>query len=122
MRHKETRGGSKYRFKKVKDARGHAVRGLWRRGTRYYAQLRVTDAAGATRSVRVPLEAATAAEAVAELEAKRVERRRGELVVVTHAPKLADAVETYKASAEFAAKRHGTRVTEGGYLDRKSVV
>jgi integrase len=118
MRHKETRGVSKYRFKKVKDARGHAVRGLWRRGTRFYAQLRVTDAAGATRSVRVPLEAATPAEAVAELEAKRVERRRGELVVVTHSPKLADAVATYKESAEFAAKRHGTRVTESGYLDK----
>jgi len=118
MRQRATQRSSKQSFKKVKDARGHAVRGLWRRGTRYYAQLRVTDGTGATRSVRVPLEATTPAEAVAELEAKRVERRKGELVVVTHSPKLADAVTSYKASAEFAAKRHGTRVTEGAYLDK----
>lgn len=106
---------AKNSFKKVTDARGHGVRGLWKRGTRYYAQLRVNDA-GRTRNAKIPLVASTAAQAIAELENKRAERRKGALVVVTHAPKLADAINLYKAGAEYRAKRESTKTNETGYL------
>ena len=112
---REATQGSKYAFKKVKDARGHEVRGLWKRGSRFYAQLRVSDA-GKARNAKIPLQANSAAQAMAELETKRTERRKGELVVVTHAPKLVDAVAQYKASAEYRAKRASTQTNEEGYL------
>jgi integrase len=119
MKHPETQRASKTaNFKRVKDARGHEVRGLWKRGARYYALMRVADASGRSRPVRVPLAATTSAAAIAELQDKLAERRKGTLKVVTHAPKLADAVAAYKTSAEFLAKRDGTRVNEGGYLDK----
>ena len=91
------------------------MRGLWKRGSRFYAQLRVNDA-GKARNAKIPLQAATAAQAIAELETKRTERRKGELVVVTHSPKLVDAVAQYKTSAEYGAKRASTQVNEVGYL------
>jgi integrase len=105
----------KYSFQKVKDARGHDVRGLWKRGSRFYAQLRLNDA-GKARNAKIPLQATTSAQAIAELETKRTERRKGELVVVTHSPKLVDAVAQYKTSAEYGAKRASTQVNEVGYL------
>ena len=106
---------SKRTFKKVKDARGHGVRGLWKRGSLYYAQLRLHEA-GKTRNAKIPLDATTAAQAIAELETKRTERRQGGLVVVTHAPKLADAIAHYKVGAEYGAKRQSTQTNEEGYL------
>ena len=106
---------NKHPFKKVKDARGHAVRGLWKRGSKFYAQIRVSDA-GKVRNAKIPLEAGTAAQAMAELEDKRTERRKGELVVVTHAPKLTDAIARYKGSAEYLAKKPSTRTCESGYF------
>jgi integrase len=119
MKHPATQRASKTaKFKRVKDARGHEVRGLWKRGARYYALMRVADASGRSRPVRVPLAATTTAAAVAELQDKLAERRKGTLKVVTHAPKLADAIAAYKQSAEFLGKRDGTRVAENGYLDK----
>lgn len=118
MKHSETQRAGKYTFKRVKDARGHEVRGLWKRGKRYYALMRVADPSGKSRPVRVPLAATTTPAAIAELQDKLAERRKGTLKVVTHAPKLADAVAAYKTSAEFLGKRHGTRVNESGYLDK----
>ena len=112
------RAGKTANFKRVKDARGHEVRGLWKRGQRYYALMRVADPSGKSRPVRVPLAATTSAAASAELQDKLAERRKGTLKVVTHAPKLADAVAAYKTSAEFLGKRHGTRVNDSGYLDK----
>jgi integrase len=106
---------NKHPFKKVKDARGHGVRGLWKRGSKFYAQIRVSDA-GKVRNAKIPLEADTAAQAMAELEDKRTERRKGELVVVTHAPKLTDAIARYKGSAEYLAKKPATRTCESGYF------
>jgi len=94
---------------------GHRIPGLWQRGARFYAQLRVHES-GLSRSTRIALEAATVAKAVEELEEKKLQRRKGELVVLTHAPKLAEAIEQYKASAEYTAKRPASQSNETGYF------
>jgi len=47
-------------YKKVLDLRKCAIRGLWQRNGRYYAQITVEDAnTGIKRIKRVPLEGAT---------------------------------------------------------------
>ena len=94
---------------------GHRIAGLWQRGLRFYAQLRVHEG-GLSRSTRIALAATTVAKAVEELEEKKLQRRKGELAVLTHAPKLAEAIEDYKGSAEFRAKRPGSQENETGYF------
>ena len=94
---------------------GHRIAGLWQRGARFYAQLRVHES-GVSRSTRIALEATTVAKAVEELEEKKLQRRKGELAVLTHAPKLAEAIEQYKAGAEFTAKRPASQSNETGYF------
>src|SRR5437868_9353616 len=37
------------RFRKVQDSRGHPIRGLWQRNTRFYAQLRVPGKKSVTK-------------------------------------------------------------------------
>lgn len=99
------------RFVKVLDGRKQPVRGLWKRGGNYYAQLTVD---GKTAWPR--LQANTTAEAVAELGKLKADRAKGELQVIRHAPSLKEAIEDYKCSPEFDAKRPSTRSNETGYF------
>jgi integrase len=46
---------------------------------------------------------------VDELNKLKTERKEGKLVVVKHAPKLADAIESFKADARFQDKRISTQ-------------
>jgi hypothetical protein len=50
-------------FIKVTDSHNQPIRGLWKRGSRYYAQLAMPVAGGGMKMKRVPLEASTDAEA-----------------------------------------------------------
>ncbi|HEX3718581.1 MAG TPA: tyrosine-type recombinase/integrase [Verrucomicrobiae bacterium] len=103
-------------YKKVLDKRKHAIRGLWERNGRYYAQISVEDAVtGVKRVKRVPLEgAATNAQAVAKFQELLVQRAKGTLPVLHRTPKFVDYAEQYFQYYEQVkdAKRASTLYTE----------
>src|SRR5438477_5962093 len=89
------------RFEAVFDSRKRKIPGLWQRGTRYYAQLRVDLGNGRTAPRRIPLDAVNLEEARAALERTRTERRAGRLPTTGHRPKFDDFTNAYFASATF---------------------
>jgi len=95
------------RYLKVLDGRSQPIRGLWktRKTGVFYAQLQID---GKTAWIALP-KAETRAQAVDELNKLKTERKEGKLMVVKHAPKLVDAIETFKADARFLEKRASTR-------------
>ena len=86
-------------YQKVLDARKRPIRGLWVRGDRYYARMRVPHpATGVAQVRRVPLpEAHTSAEAQAQLRRLLTQRVDNVLPTVRLAPKFRDYVEEYFA-------------------------
>lgn len=96
MKHKETRVNAKPArqaggWQKVFDGRNHQVRGLWRRGPSYYAQIKVFDPdKGGRVPKRIRLEKATtvpqAVKALSELKLNRDKNR----VAAKAAPRLAE--------------------------------
>jgi integrase len=111
MKPNATRSPRKQKFAKVLDGRKQPIRGLWKRGENFYAQLQVDGKPSWPR-----LSARTTAEAVEELNTLKVKRREGALQVVRHAPKLSEAIEDYKQSAEFMGKRPSSQSNEKGYF------
>jgi integrase len=103
-------------YKKVLDQRKHAIRGLWVRNGRYYAQITVEDSTtGIKRVKRVPLEgAATHAQAVAKFQELLTQRRKGSLPVLDRTPKFADYADRYFDYYKQVrdAKRESTLYTE----------
>ncbi|MGA3181303.1 MAG: tyrosine-type recombinase/integrase [Verrucomicrobiota bacterium] len=103
-------------YKKVLDQRKHAIRGLWERNGRYYAQITVEDPNSGVKQVkRVPLEgAASDAQAVAKYQDLLTQRRKGALPVLKRTPKFADYAaqyfDYYKKVKD--AKRESTLYTE----------
>jgi integrase len=101
------------RFHPVFDSRKHRVRGLWRRGKRYYGQLRMIGPDGSTSKPKkislgiVPLDVARA-----ELERVRTENRSGALALPGRVPTFADFADEYLASVVHAHKRPSTRKSE----------
>jgi hypothetical protein len=88
------------RYLKVLDGRGHAIRGL--------SKTRKTGAfyVHGGRQARRPLSlAAIRAQAVDKLHKLKTKGKKGKLVVVKDAPKLFDALESFKADARFFEKR-----------------
>ena len=104
------------KYTKVLDQRKRAIRGLWERNGRYYAQITVEDLnTGIKRVKRVPLEgAATNAQAVAKLQELLTQRRKGALPVLKRTPEFADYAEQYFNYYEQVkdAKRKSTLETE----------
>lgn len=89
-------------FKKVKDSRGHKVRGLWKRGARFYSQMTVYDN-GEPKTKRVPLKAGTVPDAMKERNALVLARDQGTLKVERNVPiTFAAVADEY---AEFIASR-----------------
>lgn len=113
-------GNHEARFSPALDSRKRKIRGLWRRGKRFYAQMRIETGNGSTRPVRVPLEARTLDEARAELEKRRTQNRAGSMHKPGYRPKFEKLAEDYMASAEFLAKKPGTRENEKQALKRWS--
>ena len=103
-------------YKKVLDQRKHAIRGLWVRNGRSYAQITVEDlTTGMKRVKRVPLEGAgTDSQAVAKFQDLLTQRRKGTLPVLNRTPKFADYAEQYfdYYSQVKDAKRESTLYTE----------
>jgi len=67
------------KYQKVYDGRKRRVRGLWKRGDTFYAQLSLPDADGNKRVRRVPLEANTTASAADELRRMMIKRNDNQL-------------------------------------------
>jgi integrase len=108
-------------FVKVCDGRKRAVRGLWQRNDRFYAQLTVTDpATGRNRVQRIPLldkdqqPPTTVAQAVALMENLKAKRRESGLEVQQrHAPRLSDYVKHYLDAISAGEGAKKPRVVSG---------
>lgn len=89
----QSSGGShKLRFTNAKDARKRKVRGLWQRGERYYAQVRVP---GEKSARKIPLDAKTLTEAKEAMAAARMKAREGALPKGGVKPTLTAYVHDY---------------------------
>ena len=100
-------------FIAVFDSRKRKIRGLWRRGIRYYAQLRIDG-----RPKRIPLDAATLDQARAELEKTRTRNREGKLPSPGYRPIFSTFAGEYLASPIHAQKKRSTRGVYGAILER----
>jgi integrase len=114
---KKNHGNDRLMFEAVYDSRKEKIRGLWRRGGRYYAQLRVAGAGGKEYPTKVALSAGDLDEARAELERVRVDNRRGANVLPragrpADAPAFAAFAAEYLASPAHASKDKSTRSSE----------
>lgn len=92
-------------FLKVLDGRKQPVRGLWQRGSRFYAQLSVEDfTTGQKRVRRVPLvnsegnPVETVAQAIAELNRLRTQRSDDALPQLGRTPTFSDYADAYIAT------------------------
>lgn len=112
-------------FTKVLDGRKQPIRGLWVRNGRFYAQLKIEDAAtGIKKTRRVPLvdkdnkPVETTAQAVAILKRLQTQRSDNALPVLKRTPKFTDYVKEYLDYYDQVkdAKRPKTMQTEKGHL------
>lgn len=99
-------------FQAVFDSRKRKVPGLWLRGSRYYAQLRIDLGNGRTAPRRIALTAANLDEAKAELERTRTARRAGTLPTTGFRPKFDDFAREYLTGPMLAQKKTGTQENE----------
>ncbi len=83
------------RFVAVTDSRKRKIRGLWKRGDRYYAQLRMEVEGGQAKPKRIALKATTLDQARAELEKIRTENRAGKLELPGRRPSFSEFAEEY---------------------------
>jgi hypothetical protein len=105
-------------FEAVHDSRKRKITGLWLRGSRYYAQLRVDLGDGRTAPRRVPLNATTLDEAKAELERTRTQRNDGKLPQTGFRPKFGDFAQEYLTGASLAQKKPSTQAIERQAINR----
>jgi len=83
------------RFLPVVDSRKRKVRGMVERNGRYYAQMRVALPDGKSKAIRIPLESTRLDHAIAEAEAKRTEKRQGDVHLPGVRPNFSKLVEQY---------------------------
>ena len=100
------------RFEAVLDSRKRKVRGLWRRGDCYYAQLRVDLGNGRTAPRRLSLEANTLEEAKAALRKKQTQKHEHKLCAPGYHPKFQECADNYLASQTLARKKLSTQRSE----------
>lgn len=105
------------KFLPVFDSRKRKIRGLIRRGDKFYAQMRITQD-GKSRPVRIPLEATSLDAARSELEKKRTESRKGDLHRPGVRPTFEKLVADYERSAQFQGKKEATQGNEIQALNR----
>ena len=105
-------------FQAVFDSRKRKISGLWIRGSRYYAQLRVDLGNGKTAPRRIALTAENLDQAKAALERTRTERRAGVLPTTGFRPKFEDFAREYLAGPILAQKKIGTQKNEKQAPDR----
>jgi hypothetical protein len=101
----------------VLHSRKEKIRGLWKRGHKYYAQLRMEVADGQTRPKMIPLQAATLDQARAELEKTRTHNREGKLPSPGHRPLFSAFADEYLKSPIHGQKKQSTRDGERVILE-----
>jgi integrase len=89
---KQNIASERLRLTSAKDARNRKIRGLWKRGARYYAQVRVP---GEKSARKIPLAAENLTDAKEEMAKRRAEARGGELPKGGVKPSLASYVREY---------------------------
>lgn len=107
---------TKIGFQKVKDKRGKKVRGLWRRGPTFYAQIRVTNpTTQKQRPQKFSLgdEVKTLPQALSALAELRIKERRGELRGRGSIPTFGEYREHY---LQHAAKHPHSMENERSFL------
>ncbi|MCU0772264.1 MAG: phage integrase N-terminal SAM-like domain-containing protein, partial [Verrucomicrobia bacterium] len=98
--------------------KGKPVRGLWKRGVRFYGRLTLEDEQGRKVVSWVDLECSTVPQAIANLAEKKVDRAKHRLKAKPQAPKLADYIATYRDRLELTGKKPDTITTESSHLSR----
>jgi hypothetical protein len=100
-------------FAKVLDGRKQPIRGLWIRGTRYYARLNIENPlTGIKKNQRVPLvtkdgdPVQTVAQAMAELKRLQTQRSDNTLPMLARTPKFDDYSARY---LKFIGSGQGTK-------------
>lgn len=76
------------RFEKVVDGNGKPIRGLWKRGSRYYAQITLPRPDGSAKETKQLLEAKNLTEAREAHRKLLVERSEGQAVFYGQTPTL----------------------------------
>jgi hypothetical protein len=108
-------------YQKVLDGRKRPIRGLWIRGSRYYARITVEDINTGHKAVRrMPLEGATSmAQAVAQMRRLLTRREDNALPVLKRTPKFSEYADQYLDYYKTVkdAKRPKTLQTEAGHLN-----
>ncbi len=108
-------------YHKVLDGRKRAIRGLWQRGSRFYARLAVEDLTTGRKQVRrVPLEGVhSVAQAHTAMRTLLTKREENDLPVLKRTPKFSECVKQYLAYYQTVkdAKRPKTLQTERGHLN-----
>ncbi len=110
-----TTSASPTRFVRVLDGRRQPIRGLWRRGSNFYARLNVAEPDDFRRDVRIRLKASSVADAKSELARLRLERSEGAMSLQRQTPRFADHVPAYLQDAR-QTKRPGTVAVEEVHL------
>lgn len=103
----------KHTFQKVRNARGHVVRGLWVRNKMVYAQIRM----GGKSAQKIPLGRITAPQALIKLNDLKARRAEGERISPSSVPKFKEYVPTYLESIA-GDKRESTVEKETACLRR----
>ena len=105
-------------FQAVRDTRKRKIPGLWQRGERYYAQIRVDLGNGRTAPRRIALKADNLKQAQGELERVRTERRAGILPSTGHRPKFGEFAGEYLVMNSTRSKKQRTQKNEAQALQR----
>jgi hypothetical protein len=110
-------------FTKVYPRRKQPIRGLWKRGDRYYAQLKFEDeVTGQKRTRRVPLlnadkePVSSDAEVRASFEKLKTQRSENALPVLKRTPKFREFTATY---FDFIRSDAGKRMKRDSTIDKK---
>ncbi len=105
------------RFLPVLNTRKRKIRGLWQRGNKYYAQIRMDIGNGQSKPKRISLIATTLDGAQKELEKKRTENRAGKLQLPGNRPQFKDFADEYLSSPIHAQKKQSTQASERVILE-----
>jgi integrase len=100
----------KLSFSRVLDTRKNPIRGLWKRGSRFYARINVDGV-----DKRLPLNAETIKTAKEELNQLRTQRAQNTLEEPERAPRFRETMEAYLTHASLT-KRSRTVETERIHL------
>ena len=105
-------------FEAVSDSRNRKIRGLWKRGDRYYVQLRIDLGNGKTAPRRIALNATDLTTARGELERKRTERRDNRLQLPGRRPSFETFAAEYFTSPAFTQKKVRTQQSQRQAIER----